>query len=203
MKRLVLDVSNVNPIDGRRLAIASPAALIAKASEGDNFRDALYERHRRLASQQRTVFGSYHFLRVASTGDEADFYLGFAAPRPGDLQPVVDAEDLSAGPEALARRAYDCLAALERRGYRPLLYASSSVWLQLIRFEPGLRRFRVWEADYPGRFTRWLPRLAAFRVRLRHGVSVTLWQFTDAYQVDGHGYDASLLLCKLDRIRIP
>ena len=82
------------------------------------------------------------------------------------------------------------------------LYASASYWQPLHRERPELRRLRVWEADYPGRFTRWFPRLAAMRVRLRHGVTVVMWQWTDRYQLGGRGFDASRLLAPLESLLI-
>lgn len=192
--RLALDVSNENAIDGDRLDAARPDVLIAKATEGTGFRDGLFSTHRRLAHERGIVFGSYLFLRVDSRGSEAAYYREFAAPKPGELPPIIDAEDLSRGADALADRAASCAAALERYGYgRPILYCSASVWPQLVARQPTLRALPVWEADYPGRFTRWTPKLAALRIRLQHGASVVLWQWTDAYAINGRGYDASRL----------
>jgi GH25 family lysozyme M1 (1,4-beta-N-acetylmuramidase) len=200
--RLVLDVSNKNPIPRADLKAAGAEALIAKATEGTSFEDATLPTHRAMAASLKIVFGSYLYLHHDSPGSEAAYYLAYATPQPGDLQPIVDAEDLSGGVAALAHRALTCLNSLQAHGYRPLLYASSSVWLEMIVHEPNLKRFRVWEAQYPGRFSRWLPRLAQLRVRLRHGVTVVLWQWTDAYLVNGHRYDASRLLAQLSDLQI-
>ena len=204
---MILDVSNVNPISWRELRIAKRMktgvpVLIAKCTEGSTFVDDEYGRHRSLAVRESIIFGAYLFLRVGSSGDEARFFLEHARLQAGDLQPIVDAEDTSRGISALADRSIACLVALERAGYRPILYASSSTWQAMIRYQPQLRRFRVWEAQYPGRFTRWMPRLAKLRVRLRHGVTVVMWQWTSSYVVDGRRFDASRLLCRPATIRI-
>jgi hypothetical protein len=73
----------------------------------------------------------------------------------------------------------------------------------MVKAEPKLKRLRVWEAAYPGRFTRWFPRLSSMRIALTHGVRVVLWQWTDAYAVGNAHFDASALLVGLKTIRIP
>lgn len=200
--RLVLDVSNQNPLHPGDLEASGAVALIGKATEGATFKDKHLPAARKAAKSAGVPFGSYVFLKPNSRGSEAAHYLEYARPRPGDIEPIVDAEDTSHGVDALAHRAHRCLTALEHDGYRPILYASSSIWLSMIRVEPRLKRFRVWEAQYPGRLTRWSPRLAKLRIRLRHGVTVVMWQWTSTLEVDGRHYDASALLAPLDSIRI-
>ena len=205
--RLALDVSNVNPITLGQLRASGAACLIAKQTEGSTFEDADCGEHRRIAREAGAVFGSYLYLRADSAGNEADWYLEHGRPGPGELPPIIDAEDLSQGAELLARRANACAMALEAAGYRdaatPWLYASSSVWLQMHRLEPALRRLPVWEAQYPGRFTRWFPGLARLRVRLLHRATVVAWQWTDAYRLGGRRFDASRLMRAPDRLVIP
>lgn len=201
--KLVLDVSNVNPINLATFRASGSVALIAKATEGTSFQDRTLGEHRTVASMARKPFGSYLFLHPNSSGSEAAFYLRYARPRSGDIQPIIDAEVTNLGIADLAKRTQSCARALEADGYRPLLYASASIWQEMIVAEPTLKRLRVWEADYPGRFARWFPRLATLRIKLRHGVSVALWQWTDAYSVNGHRYDASALLTDIENIRIP
>lgn len=201
--KLVLDVSNVNPINLATFRSARAVALIAKATEGTSFQDRTLGEHRTVASMAGVPFGSYLFLHPDSAGSEAGFYLKYARPHRGDIQPIIDAEVTNLGIPELARRTQSCAVALEAEGYRPLLYASSSVWQEMIKADPSLKRLRVWEAQYPGRFTRWLPRLATLRIRLRHGVTVVLWQWTDAYAIGKRHFDASALLTDIDNIRIP
>lgn len=207
--RLALDVSNVNPITLRQLQASGAALLIAKGTEGTTFVDRYFELHRQLAARARIGFGGYLYLRVGSRGSEADYYLEHVRPRPGELPPIVDAEDLSQGAEALAKRTLACLHRLEQRGYTggpgrlPILYGSSSTILAMVAVAPGLRRYPVWEAQYPGRFARWFPWLAAKRTRLRHGLTVVLWQWSDTYLVGGHAFDASRLMIPLRRLQTP
>lgn len=203
--RIALDVSNVNPISPERFATAhpAPAVLICKATEGSSFRDATLTQHRKLAHKAGMLFGSYLFLRVDSTGNEATAYLRYAKPRPGELQPIIDAEDLSRGVAELARRANSCALGLEAHGYRPILYASSSVWVGMVAAVPALRRLALWEAQYPRRSLAWSPALLRLRARVRRGAHVCMWQFTDRYQVGGRGYDASYVFDPPKRLTIP
>ena len=201
--KLVLDVSNVNPIDTYTFARSGAVALIAKATEGTSFQDKKLGYHRIVARAASKPFGSYLFLHPNSSGSEALFYLKYARPKPGDIEPIIDAEVTNLGTDELARRTQSCARALEAEGYRPILYASAGIWKQLVAAQPSLKRLRVWEAQYPGRFARWFPRLATLRIRLRQGVSVVLWQWTDAYAIDGRHFDASALLADLDSLRIP
>lgn len=201
--KLVIDSSNNRPINAAELHASGAVALIAKATEGTSFRDRTLESQRLAARAVKVPFGSYLFLHPRSTGTEAQYYLDYAKPRPGDLQPVIDAEVTSLGIDELARRSQSCARALEAKGYKPMLYASSSIWKQLVKAEPKLKRLKVWEAQYPGRFTRWFPRLSSLRIALTRGVTVALWQWTDSYAVGSARFDASALLVDINTLRIP
>ena len=196
MAGLALDVSNNRVIDAATLRASGAVLLICKATEGDSFEDATLAAHRQAAKQCGIRFGTYVFLHAASKGDEANHYLKYAKPRPGELV-IIDSEpggQDGKSIETMARRTNTCALELEGRGHRPILYASSSYWLQLVACEPSLKRLRVWEAQYPGRYSAWSARLAALRIRLRHGVTVCMWQFTDSYAAGGKRYDASVIL---------
>lgn len=202
--KLVLDVSNNTPIGVPVLKESGSVALLAKATEGTGFRDAYLGTHRSAARIAGKPFGSYLFLHPDSVGSEAQYYLDYAQPRRGDIQPIIDAETLGKGGfGTAAARVNSCAEALEDKGYKPILYASASFWQWLIKADPTLKRLFVWEAQYPGRFTRWFPWLAAKRIRLFHGVSVVLWQWTDSFAVGGRHYDASALLTEVKNLLIP
>ena len=196
---IALDVSNVNPATLDEVRESGCSLLICKATEGDSYHDATLVAHRGIARELGIRFGSYVFLHVGSVGNEAQAYLDYARPERDELA-IIDAE---AGAEdgrsvdGLAHRTWSCAHALEHAGKRPLIYASSSTWKEMLRAVPHLRRYRVWEAEYPGRFSRWFPKLARMRVRLRHGVTVVMWQFTDSYAVRSKRFDASRILVKL------
>jgi GH25 family lysozyme M1 (1,4-beta-N-acetylmuramidase) len=200
--QLVLDVSNDNPITYPTFLGSRAVALIAKATEGTSFQEKTLVTHREIARHAHAPFGSYLFLHPDSTGSEAAFYLKYARPRRGDIQPIIDAEVTNMGTAELAKRTLACSRALAQEGYTPILYASASIWQALIAVEPRLKALKVWEAQYPGRFTRWFPKLAQLRIRLRHGVTVVLWQWTDTYEIAGRRFDASALLTDIKTILI-
>lgn len=201
--KLVIDTNSYHPISAAEIEACGAVALITKGTEATSYRSPVYEAQRAVARQAGVPFGGYTYIHWNDPGEQFRYFLDYARPKVGDVQPAVDAEDPKADTAELAKRSYACLTALESEGYEPLLYASSSVWLAMFAVEPRLKRFRVWEAQYPGRFARWFPRLAALRVALRHGATVVLWQWTDNFEVDGKRFDCSRLLVGLKTITIP
>jgi GH25 family lysozyme M1 (1,4-beta-N-acetylmuramidase) len=197
-----LDVSNNAPITAAEVKAAGCSVLLCKATEGTGFKDSTLATHRQIAKDLGIPFGSYVFLHPDSKGSEAQFYLDYAQPRKGDVQPIIDAEVTSMGTQELADRTLACARALQAAGYRPILYASSSIWEELILWRPALKGLHVWEAQYPGRFARWFPKLAKLRLRLRHGVTVVLWQFSDSFQVGPKKFDASFILAPINKLLI-
>lgn len=197
---LALDVSNTNPISLDQAAYARDKLgirmLIAKATEGTSYQDPTFHGHRSIASQLDLAFGSYLFLHALSPGDEAAYYLDFANPWAHEVV-IIDAEpggQDDASINQMARRANSCAAELENAGRTPLLYASASYWLQLTGAVQALNQLRVWEAQYPQPpATVWDDTLLGERTKLGNGSHVSMWQFTDAYQVNGVGYDCSAM----------
>jgi hypothetical protein len=180
----LIDLSNNNG-GSAAVAIAAPGvqAVESKATEGLRFRDPFYPSFRAAAAKHHRAFGGYVFLHPDLSGTaQADYFLAYAQPRRGDLEPVVDSE--TGSPYAAARATYAALHELERHGYRPLLYASSSYLGQLVRTDPRLKGFRVWQAEYG-------PTL-----HFVAGVHVVAWQFTDRARVAGFSIDGSHLLVR-------
>lgn len=180
----LIDLSNNN---GARAAVAISApgvqAVEAKATEGLDFRDSLYPTFRRTAADHHRAFGGYVFLHPDQNGAaQARYFLAYANPKPGDLQPVVDSE--TGSPAAAARATYAALHELALHHYRPLLYASSSYLGGLVAADPRIRAFRVWQAEYGP--------------ILHHvaGTTVVAWQFTDHAAAHGFSIDGSYLLVR-------
>lgn len=190
---IILDVSNNNPITGPLLQASGAVALICKATEGDSFRDGTYPAHRALAKAAKIPFGGYLFLHPDSPGNEAEFFLKYAKPKPGDLQPIVDSETLtSGGMLQAAHRTFICLYRLKEAGYSPLLYSSTSMLEAMFHYQPQLTQYRIWQAQY-----------AAKRSPLGHGATVVMWQFSQSYKVQNKRYDASTLFAPLQSLLIP
>lgn len=196
---LALDVSNDNPITEALVRRSGASLLIAKATEGDSFQDTTYQAHRAVAKACGVPFGAYLYLHPLVPGDQAAYFLAYAQlVRGRDLDPIIDCETTDQSDvEHAAARAVACTYNLTRAGWRPYLYSSASFLRQLYAYRPELKQLRVWEAQYPGRYTAWSPSLAALRYRFRNGVTVALWQWTDVYPDAGHRYDASAILAPL------
>ena len=206
MPKIVLDTSNNNPITDALLKQSGAVALIAKASEGTSFSDQTLRSQRLAARRAGIPFGAYLFFHADKDPKaQIDLFLRDAALRPGDIQPVIDFEVTDNEPQSeLALRIDAAVTQLEHHGYRPILYIPVWLLLQVLELKPSLaKRVRVWEPQYPRRVYRWLPGLYRLRIRIRHGVSVVLWQFTDSYRVGAvKGFDASVLLTSLAKIKI-
>lgn len=202
---LVLDVSNNDTITESALKASGAAALICKATEGTGFEDKTYEAMRLNAKHAGIPFGSYVFFHSSSQGGEAQYYLNYAKPKPGDIQPILDVEQggQDTTVAALAKRATAAAQVLSDKGYNPILYSGAYYWKQLVAYSPKLKKLRVWEADYPGTYSRWFPLLAQKRVKLLSGASVVMWQWTDRLAVGVHFYDASRLFVPVNSLLIP
>lgn len=205
MVDLALDVSNVDPISlelAQQAKLQGVVALIAKGTEGVSYKDPTLSKHRQIADKLGLRFGSYLFLHAHSPGKEAAEYLRYAKPRPNDMV-ILDVEGGGLdedGVAAIARRAQACATVLELKGFRPIVYCSSSWWPQLVAAAPGLKHLRVWEAQYPSPAQRWLPRFSTLRVRLGSGASVVMWQWTDRYAVGVHHYDCSRVFVPANKL---
>jgi len=134
MNRLVLDVSNNNPISTDSLRVAKPAMLVCKATEGITFQDSTLGLHRLTAHSLGIPFGSFLFLHPMTHGNEADYYLHYAKPRPDEMV-VVDVEVTDGyGMDVVAHRAISCLHFLAvNLPQSPVLYCSASWFLEMIK----------------------------------------------------------------------
>lgn len=186
----MIDLSNNNGA-GAASAISAPGvhAVEAKATEGLGFRDGLYPTFRAAASRAHKPFGGYLFLHPSASGKaQADYFIAYARPKAGDLQPVVD--DELGSPCASASSTLAALHELVAHGYSPVLY-TSAYWLgQLARCAPALKAFPVWEAEYGPVLTR------------VSGFHVIAWQYTDNSGVKGLRIDGSRLLVPVSSLVI-
>jgi GH25 family lysozyme M1 (1,4-beta-N-acetylmuramidase) len=123
-----------------------------KATEGTGYVNSTYKTHRRGARRNEIPIGAYHFARPDSDDGplaEADHFLEVAAPREGDLLPVLDFERAGLPPRELARWARAWLRRVEKRiGQPPILYTYSSFWTSLVGNAKGFSRYPLWLANY-------------------------------------------------------
>ncbi len=205
MTDFALDVSNQNPIDLATAKLSGCKLLIAKGTEGADYNDKYLAAHRKIAKTLGIGFGSYVFLHARSTGNEAQNYLNYVKPKPGEVV-IIDAEvggQDGASMWEMAKRVDSCAVVLERAGFHPLLYASADYWRQMVSVRPALKRLKIWEAQYPGLFTRWFPRLSTLRIKLGTGATVVMWQWTDRFKVEDHYYDCSRMFVPVGEMVLP
>jgi GH25 family lysozyme M1 (1,4-beta-N-acetylmuramidase) len=135
-----IDVSHwQGPIDWLGVVGAGHTFVFAKATEGASVIDPTYPINRAGAAGTGMRLGAYHFARPAGSGDagivasavaQADYFLGVAAPRSGDLPPVLDLEATgSLAPAALAAWTQAWLDQVEARtGVKAVIYGSPNFW---------------------------------------------------------------------------
>lgn len=200
LPKLVVDISNANDPHAPEWAAikANPriVGVICKATEALGFLDKVYPGARRITAGLGRVFGGYLFLHAdADGGAQAAAFLEYAKPKPGDIQPIIDSEEigLRGRPIAEMARQTDAAArALEHAGFAPILYADTSFLASLVAAVPTLKRLRAWQAEYGPTLHR-VP-----------GVNDLLWQFTDRAIVGKGRFDESRLVVRdLNALRIP
>ncbi len=203
-------------INWTKVAAAGKRFAFLKASEATDYVDTTYPTNRARANAAGILVGAYHFARpaaplssvtaggdaTAAEGDaiaaqavtaaevdaiaEADHFVGTAAPRRGDLLPVLDLETtggldvptLQVWVRAFMERVH------ERTGIRAMIYVSPSFWKTYM----GDTR---WFADngYP---VLWIAHWTtatqpAMPASNWGGDGWTFWQYTSSGHVDGIG----------------
>jgi lysozyme len=204
-----IDVSHwQGTIDWSQVAGAGYRFAILKATEGQTFDDPNYAGYRTGANAAGIYIGAYHFARPDSTPDdatlEADHFTGVAAPKSGDIVPVLDMED-SGGLSTTTLITWvqtwlDRVSATV--GTRPMIYTGPSFWRTYMgdttQFaDEGYRllwiaNWGVPEPDVPAQ--NW------------GGSGWTFWQWTDCGSVPGISGCVDLDYLKASRrrfVRIP
>lgn len=150
---LGIDISGwQKTISWKAIADAGVEFGFIKATQGTDYVNSAYERHRKAARRLGIPVGAYHYAEPyeeAGPIAEADFFLEMAAPRAGELLPVLDLEEGGLPPKALARWAKSWLRRVEKRiGQPPILYTYSSFWTSTVGNAPGFERYPLWLANY-------------------------------------------------------
>jgi lysozyme len=167
---VVIDIShhNANP-DFGQAAAAGIVGVIHKATQGLTYKDPMYLTNRQKATDAGLLWGAYHFGIGGDGSDQADFFLGFAAPDAGTLL-VLDYEPNTQGATmSLADARAFVTQVNDKLGRFPGLYSGSLIKQQLgNNKDPVLAQCFFWLAQYgptavvPANWPTW-----------------TLWQYTD------------------------
>jgi GH25 family lysozyme M1 (1,4-beta-N-acetylmuramidase) len=188
-----IDVSNwQHTINWTKVAGAGYKFAIAKATEATNYEDSTYAANRIGSEAAGLVFGAYHFARpsglslagvTASAVAQADYFLAFATPQPGELPPVLDLEAtgglsarlLNAWTQAWAQEVY------ARLGVHPLIYSSPAFWGDYLADSTAVAAAGtpLWIAHWTSASQPWVP------AQNWNGQGWTFWQWTDCVSVPG------------------
>jgi GH25 family lysozyme M1 (1,4-beta-N-acetylmuramidase) len=188
-----VDISNWNgTINWAKVANAGYRFVIGKATEATTYEDPTYAANRYASEAKGLLFGAYHFARpagsslaavTASAVRQADYFLAFAAPQPGELPPVLDLEAtgnlsarlLAAWTEAWAQEVY------ARLGVHPFVYSSPAFWQQHLADSTAIAAAgtQLWIAHWTTATRPWVP------AQNWNGLGWTFWQWTDCASVPG------------------
>jgi hypothetical protein len=154
-------------------------AVIAKATEGTNYRDAQYANFKSQAARVGAVFSAYHFLRTGNGAAQADYCHAMV----GDTPVMLDVETEGSSKPTVA----DCLAFITRMhalggrvwgAYFPRWY-----WEQ-VGGNLGSLGVAIVASGYPGRYSdtdaNWKP---------YGGATPLIWQYTNAQAYGGQHVD--------------
>ena len=177
---------------GTKVAHAGYRFAIAKATEATTFDDSTYLANRYGSEAAGIVFGAYHFARPSGTSlaavtasaiAQADHFLDFATPQPGELAPVLDLEEtgnlsaplLEAWTEAWTQEVY------ARLGVHAVVYSSPAFWQEHLADSTAIAAAGtpLWIAHWTNARKPWIP------AQDWNGLGWTLWQWTDCVSVPG------------------
>src|SRR5262245_44899249 len=188
-----IDVSNwQKTINWTKVANAGYRFAIAKATEATNYKDTTYVANRANSQAAGLAFGAYHFARPSGSGlaavtasatAQADYFLAFATPQPGELPPVLDleatgnlsAKRLTAWAEAWTQEVY------ARLGVHPFVYSSPAFWKEHLADSTAIAEAgtQLWIAHWTSAIKPWVP------AQNWNGVGWTFWQWTNCASVPG------------------
>ncbi len=188
-----IDVSNWNgTIKWTKVAHAGYRFALGKATEGTTFEDGTYAVNRAASEAVGVVFGAYDFARpsgsnlaavTASATAQADYFLAFATPQPGELPPALDLETtgklpagrLQAWTVAWTQEVY------ARLGVHPFVYSSPAFWQEYLADSTAVAAAGtpLWIAHWTNASKPWVP------AQDWNGQGWTFWQWTDCVSVPG------------------
>jgi lysozyme len=183
---LGVDVSNWQPnVDWQKVYGAGARFAWLKASEGASFVDALYTRHAEDAQAAGLRVGAYHYARPGSNtaDEEAAHFLTVAAPKLGELRPVLDLEETTLGPAGTVAWGLRWLQLVEQRtGIRPVIYTYPYFWRDKLASTGAFKAWPLWLASYPAATA---PQVPFTPARLLSDWPVAAHQYTSTGTIDG------------------
>jgi lysozyme len=183
-----IDISSYNgSVDFKKLQAAGYGFVIAKSSEGADWKDGTFtkERVKEIRAAGMRV-GAYHFLRPKpgrSGKVEGAFFINTAYAagygKPGDLRPVIDFEATQLGRPQTLRYLVECINEVKRlTGKAPIIYTGGPFWNENTGECRDNFGCQLWLAAYVKDPQQYLP--AAWAT-----TGWAIWQHTDTGSVPG------------------
>ncbi len=183
-----VDISSYNgSVDFKKLKAAGYGFVIAKSSEGADWKDSTFTRRRVDAIRAAGMrVGAYHFLRPKpgrSGKVEAAFFIKTAYAtgygKVGDLRPVIDFEATSLSSSQTLRYLVECITEVKRlTGKSPIIYTGGPFWDENTGNCTNHYGCQLWLAAYVKDPEQFLP--AAWKT-----LGWAIWQHTDTGSVPG------------------
>jgi lysozyme len=182
----VVDLSHHNAVTSFADArAAGVVGVIHKATQGTEFVDATFDRHRVAATAAGVLWGAYHFARSGEVEAQVEHFLSVANIQADEL-PVLDFEPNSRdGTMSLAEAEAFVTLMYERTGRYPGLYGGQSFLRETVGDRPNSPLGRCWL--WIARYSSVAPIVPSAWKRF------VLWQYTDGnagmqpHQVPGIG----------------
>jgi len=190
-----IDVSNwQGSINWSKVAGAGYKFAFGKATESTTYSDPTYAKNRSGSEGAGLVFGAYHFARPSGTSRatvtesataQADYFVGVAAPQPGELPPVLDLEATGGlGPVLLELWTQTWLDEVyARTGVHGFVYTSPDFWKDKLGDSTAVAAagYKLWVAHWTSASSPQVP------AQNWNSAGWTFWQWTDGSSVPGIG----------------
>lgn len=176
-----IDLSHWNKIDPHRVKTAGFNFVIIKAggADGGLYKDVSFENYYSGCIKENLNVGCYFYMNAYTVADavrQADYFATLCEGKKFDMPVFFDVEGQMLGCDNLAEVVEAACKRMESHGFFTGIYASSSVFRN--KLASIKERFACWCAH-------WVDRADA------PPMDCGLWQFTNYWEIDGKGYDAS------------
>lgn len=186
-----IDVSHWDAgIDWPKVRATGQRFMIAKATEGTNYKDDTFKDNWLGAKSAGLLRGAYHFFRCnVDAKKQADYFIDYvrAVDDDGELPPVLDLETNDGmTKEKIVPAAKVWLDRVEAAfGRKPIIY-SGQYFLQDYLVQPGggpppwAKDYPLWLAQYPNQYAEGMKPFLP-----RGWFNWTIWQYSDKGRING------------------
>lgn len=145
-----IDVSHFSgTVDWAKVKAAGYSFAFAKATEGEDAKDPMFDSHWTAIKKAGLICGAYHFYVTEDDPEkQANFFISSVTLEKGDLAPVVDIEIIGKNTKpGLTSRLQTFLDILQKHyGIKPIIYTDPGFWNTNMNDKFG--GFPLWLAEY-------------------------------------------------------